>query len=111
MDSTTKQIFARVLAVNVCMDVVCLKVLISRLCINGKIIPENHGIYSVHLFTVKVQDKDGLRPEDIAKAIPGEDIIIHLEGNTVQAIKTEKVYADLHTVATELWQEYTQEKK
>lgn len=83
------KLYATVLAVNVCADVACLRVRINGAYDDGILIPKNYPnntICEITQFTVRVQEKPGIRPQDIAQAIPGEEIIISLNGSEIVSI-------------------------
>lgn len=101
----SKQLFATVLLANVCNDVACLRVRVNGISTEKGTIPStypNNTLCQVTQFTVRCEDKEGLRPEDIVQAIPGENIIIHICDEKVERIEPEKKYPSLSQILEEI---------
>ena len=98
------KLFATVIAANICGDVACLRIRVCGALEKGRInkwypatFPHN-TLNMVAEVIVRIKDKPGLRPEDVAIAMPRQDITLNLKGLEIAGIQ--KGFPDTQQSAT-----------
>jgi len=97
-----KQIWATVLGINISEDCAALKIRVNRVYAGGKYYPQNYPFEKASGETRFIlnyhKEQPGLRKIDLIKIFPGDDIVIHLSGASVDGLEIKEKTISLQKV-------------